>query len=74
VLRLAGAGDEKVMDCKGARRLIPSRLIGCLKACLNYKMRFGRVSPLQVSKSTHLRGQYQISKIKTGYNFFFNDK
>jgi len=23
VLRLAGAGDEKVMDCKGARRLIP---------------------------------------------------
>mgnify|MGYP000571893131 CR=1 FL=1 len=23
VLRLAGAGDKKVMDCKGARRLIP---------------------------------------------------
>ena len=25
MLRLSGAGDEKVMDCKGARRLIPSR-------------------------------------------------
>ena len=23
VFRLAGAGDEEVMDCKGARRLIP---------------------------------------------------
>ena len=39
--------------------------IRILYSLLSYKMRFRRVSPLQVSKFTHVRGQYQYVFFKT---------
>jgi len=40
-------------------RLLRNLVLEFYIVYLGYKMRFGRVSPLQVSKFIHVRGQYQ---------------
>jgi len=38
--------------------LVDDHVLVYYLVCLNYKMRFGRVSPLLISNFTHIRGQY----------------